>query len=82
MTLPQPWIFLLQGEYVSVLTQVFIPLLPEITNFSMKYFILSKVYTDESGIKKLKHSLLAFTGDNPLAEACGLSLCTGGQTMV
>ena len=44
----------------------------------MKYFILSKVYTDECGIKKLKHSLLGFAGDNPLAKACGLSLCTGG----
>ena len=25
--------------------------LPEVANFSIKYFILSKVYTDEGGIK-------------------------------
>ena len=31
--------------------QVFIPALPHIANISMKYFILSKVYTDEGGIK-------------------------------
>ena len=28
-----------------------IPSLPHITNFSTKYFILSKIYTDEGGIK-------------------------------
>ena len=28
-----------------------IPLLTEIANFSMKYLILSKVYTNEGGIK-------------------------------
>ena len=30
--------------------------LPEIANFSTKYFILSKVYTDEGGIKYRKNS--------------------------
>ena len=29
----------------------FIPSLPEIANLSMKYFILSKIYTDEGEIK-------------------------------
>ena len=29
----------------------FIPPVPDIANFSMKYFILSKVYSDEGGIK-------------------------------
>ena len=30
-----------------------IPPLPEIANFSTKYFILSKVYSDEGGIKSV-----------------------------
>ena len=60
----------------------FIPHLPEIANFSTKYFILSKVHTDESGIKYLHHGLSACTGDNPLAKNRGLSPRTGGQTMV
>ena len=33
---------------------IFIPTLPEIANFSTKCFILSKIYTDEGGIKSLK----------------------------
>ena len=41
--------------------------LPEITNFSMKYFILSKVYINEGGITYVFHGLSAYTGDNPLA---------------
>ena len=56
--------------------------LPEIARFSTKYFILSKVYTDESGIKYLYCSLSACTGDNPLAKARGLSPRKSGQTMV
>ena len=32
-----------------------IPPLTEIASFSTKYFILSKVYTDDSGIKQLYH---------------------------
>ena len=41
--------------YVSNAQNLFItsliPSLPEIVNFSTKYFILSKVYTDEGGIR-------------------------------
>ena len=48
----------------------------------MKYFILSKVYTDEGGTKKLYHGLPACTRDNPQAKACELSPHTGGQTTV
>ena len=58
------------------------PHLPEIANYSVKKFILSKVYTDEGGVKYLYPDLSACTGDNPLAKARGLSPRTGGQTMV
>ena len=60
----------------------FIPPVPDIANCSMKYFILSKVYSNEGGIKQLYHGLSICIGDNPLAKACGLSPFTGGQTMV
>ena len=36
-----------------------IPPLLDITNLSTKYFILSKVYTDEDGIKYINHGLSA-----------------------
>ena len=46
-----------------------IPPLPDIAKFSMKYFILSKVYTDEGGIIviPLSHVLSTCMGDNPFA---------------
>ena len=47
-------------------------------NYSTIYFILSKVYTDEGGIKYLYHGLSAGTIDNPLAKTHGLSH-TGGR---
>ena len=50
-------------------------ILSEIVNFSMKYFIYSKVYTHEG-------DLYACTGDNLLAKARRLSLQTGGQLVV
>ena len=31
----------------------------------VKYFILSKVYTDEGGMKYLYHGLSTYMGDNP-----------------
>ena len=45
----------------------------KITKFSTKYFILSKIYSDEGGINQLCHGI---------AKARGLSPRTGGQTMV
>ena len=59
------------------------PPFPKIWNFGTKYFILSKVYTDEGGIKQLylHHGYSACTGDNPralLTKARGLSHRTGG----
>ena len=50
------------------LYQIFIPHLPKIANYSTKYFILSKVCTDEGGIKWTYHGLFACTGDNPPAD--------------
>ena len=44
-------------------------------NFSTKYSILNKVYTDEGGIY---HGLSACKGDNPPAKARGLVPRTGG----
>ena len=58
------------------------PPLPEMVIFSMKNFMLSKVFTDKDGIKKLFNNLSACVGDNPLAKAIGLSPRTGRQTMV
>ena len=47
---------------MMVIMIVITPSLPEIANLSMKYFILSKVYTVE-GV----HGLSACVGDNPRA---------------
>ena len=46
--------------------------LPEVATFSKKYFILTKVYIYEGGIKYLFHGLFACAGDSPLAKARGL----------
>ena len=43
------------------------PILPEITNFSTSYFILSKIYTDEVDMKQIYHGSPPYTGDNLLA---------------
>ena len=56
--------------------------LVKITNFSTTYFILSKVYSGEGGIKQLYHGLSACAGDNQLAKAFGLSPRTSGENMV
>ena len=59
---------------------VFREFMPEVTTFSTKLFILSKVYIiiDGGGINYLYHCLSACMGDNSLAKACGLSPPTGG----
>ena len=46
------------------------------------WFILSKSYTDEDGIKYVFHGLSTCMGDNPLAKACGSSPHSGGVTAV
>ena len=38
-------------EKVGIIGVFFTSTLPEIANFSTEYFILSKVYTDEGGVK-------------------------------
>ena len=38
-----------------------LPPLPDIRNFTTKYFILSKVYIDEGGMKLLYHGLAVCT---------------------
>ena len=62
--------------------KIFIYHVSKIPNFSMKYFIFSKVYSVLDGIKKLYHCLSACARDDPLAKVRGLSPRTGGQTMV
>ena len=49
----------------------FIAHLPEIANFSNKYFVLNKFYADKGGMKQLYmyHGFSARTGYNPLAKA-------------
>ena len=42
---------------------------------------MCKVYTGYRGTSEIQHGLCACTVDNPLAEARGLSLRTGAQTM-
>ena len=52
--------------------------LPEIANLSMKYFILSNVYTDKGGTTVCP----PVQEDTSLTSARGLSPRTDGQTMV
>ena len=41
----------IKERFIVLFSFSLIPPLPDITNFSKKYFILSKVHIDESGIK-------------------------------
>ena len=50
--------------------------------FSKRYSVLCKVYTGYCGTSEIEHGLCACTVDNPLAEARGLSLRTGAQSML
>ena len=43
---------------------------------------MCKVYTGYCGTSEIEHGLCAFTVDNPLVKARGLSLRTGAQTML
>ena len=43
---------------------------------------MCKVYTGYHGTSEIEHGLCACTVDNSLAKARGLSLRTGGQTML
>ena len=43
---------------------------------------MCKVYTGYHGTSEIEHGLCAFTVDNPLAKARGLSVRTGAQTML
>ena len=43
---------------------------------------MCKVYTRYNGTSEVEHGLCTCTVDNPLAEARGLSLRTGAQTML
>ena len=53
---------------------------PQIPIYSMRYYVMCKVYTGYYGTSEIEHSLCACTVDNPLAKARGLSLRTGAQT--
>ena len=50
--------------------------------FSMRYYVMCKVYTGYCGTSEIEHGLCASTVDNPLAKARGLSLRTGAQPML
>ena len=43
---------------------------------------MCKVYTGYHGISEIEHGLCTCTVNNPLANAPGLSLHTGAQTML
>ena len=77
--MPELGIFLPIIMLLKVIVNI-IPTLSDTVNFSTKYFILSKIYSYEGGIKY--HSLSACTGNNPLAKAHELSPCTGRQDVV
>ena len=49
--------------------------------FSTRYSVVCKVYTGYYGTREIEHGLCAFTVDNHLTKARGLSLRTGAQTM-
>ena len=51
---------------------------PQIPNLS----VMCKVYTGYCGTSEIEHGLCAYTVDNPLAKARGLSLRTGAKTML
>ena len=59
-----------------------ISLVPQSTIFSTRYSVMCKVYTGYCGTSEIEHGLCACTVDNPLANARGLSLRTGAQTML
>ena len=61
---------------------LYLPLVPQTPNFSMRYSVMCKVYTGYCGTSEIEHGLCACTADNPLAKARGLSLYTGAQTML
>ena len=68
--MPEIGCFKAAGVFITVAVTLFklinfTPSLPEITNFSTKYFILSKVYTDAGRIRKLYHSLSKCSWINP-----------------
>ena len=52
--------------------------------FSMRYFVMCKVYTGYCGTSEIEHGLCAYTVDHPQAKAKarGLSLRTGAQTLL
>ena len=50
--------------------------------FSTRYSVMCKVYTGYCGTSEIEHGVCAYTIDNPLAKARGLSLRTGTQTML
>ena len=52
---------------LNVVCRIIQPL-SETANLSKKYFILSKVYSEEGGITKLYYGLSTCMGDNPLAK--------------
>ena len=43
---------------------------------------MCKVYTGYCGTSEIEHGLSAYTVDNPLAKAQGLSLRTNAQTVL
>ena len=56
-------------------------LVPQSTDIQ-SYSLMCKIYTGYCGTSEIEHGLCACTVDNPLAEARGLSLRTGAQTML
>ena len=55
---------------------------PDTQIFCTNYPVTCKVYTGYHATSNLEHGSSTCTVDNPLANARGLSLITGGQTMI
>ena len=56
--------------------------IPRYPIFSTRYSVVCKIYTGYRGTSEIEYGLCACAVDNPLAEARGLSLRTGEQTML
>ena len=56
--------------------------IPRYPIFSMRYYVMCKIYTGYCGTSEIEHGLCACTVDNPLAKARGLSLRIGAQPML
>ena len=70
----------IEKQYTDSQTTIVAP--PDIQIFSTRIRLSYKVYTRFHATSEMAYSSLPYTVDNPLANNSGLSLRTGGQTML